>query len=291
MLRAWRAGAAAAALVSGALSMTPTRTLASGTPMTSQPLRVLAASACIGKQVPDPRPGGPWKVCNCGDDAYYVKEHEKRATLAVADGVGGWGDSADRFSNHLIKNLRAVDEAPDAPSQPLSLLQAAYDQCVRDEVSASTTVCLGVVDLESGKFSVANHGDSGFVVLRGSQAVAASEPMHVRHNTPAQLGCGYAATSLPADSHFYNVQVQAGDFILFFTDGISDTIQMPDLVNSLLVFGLMHTMCATCALAAAPLTHCVRLGPRPSPTPTRTRPVRCSRRTRRAWQYGRARCR
>lgn len=212
----------------------------SSAPATPRPVQVLATSSCIGKIVPDPRPRASWKLCNCGDDAYYVGVHATHATIAVADGVGGWGDCADEFSNMLMRNLKPHDVPNTSAIEQLS---GAYVQCVKDRARASTTACVSHIDCTSGKFSIANVGDSGFMIFRNGAKMYSSEPMQVRFNMPYQLGA-HANAHTPNDARLYTGDFIPGDIMVLYTDGVTDTLSEDDLARAVTTFLQMHPLYA-----------------------------------------------
>ena len=59
--------------------------------------------------------------------------------------------------------------------------------CACMTAAGSSTACLAVVDGASGWLTVANLGDSGFVVVRGGQSILRSAEQQHAFNFPFQI--------------------------------------------------------------------------------------------------------
>ena len=59
--------------------------------------------------------------------------------------------------------------------------------CACMTAAGSSTACLAVVDGASGRLTVANLGDSGFVVVRGGQSILRSAEQQHAFNFPFQI--------------------------------------------------------------------------------------------------------
>ncbi|GAA6034234.1 hypothetical protein JCM8097_003799 [Rhodosporidiobolus ruineniae] len=208
------------------------------------------------------------------------EEGVRGVVLGVADGVGGWEDQGvdpSHYAQALMwfarERVRLASSSSSAPSKSSwtwpaeaskrnggkvrELLQGAYEDVKGEKgvVAGSSTACLAVLDAETGKLHATNLGDSGFLVLRPSDAPASSSssessdssaststPSYALHyseppqihffNAPYQLSkfpssedTSNALLNYPRDSSLPDpIQLQDGDVVLLVTDGFSDNV-------------------------------------------------------------------
>jgi len=171
--------------------------------------------------------------CACGEDAYFLAAPTPAtAAIGIADGVGGWrnqGVDPGEFPRSLMNFCREAAEA-EAPPDPKRLLELGYtrmQQGASGGPPGSSTVCLASLDRATGELSIANLGDSGAIILRNGEVVAASSPQQVEFNTPYQLSIeldGTPGIMSPDLAEPYTVKVQDGDLVLLMTDGVLDNL-------------------------------------------------------------------
>jgi len=183
------------------------------------------------------KPGG-----RC-EDAHLVSTYG----LGVADGVGSmatfaeYGVDAAAYAAEIMWHagdvLRAGSSAACTRSAP-DIARAAL-VAAEAEVTAYGASTATVLALEGSTVGVSNLGDSGFALLRrapggGLSQVARSREQQHSWNCPYQLmrlprslahrvPDGFRADTA-ADCESYEVEVQPGDLLLLFTDGLSDNL-------------------------------------------------------------------
>ncbi|KAJ5475089.1 hypothetical protein N7539_008155 [Penicillium diatomitis] len=196
-----------------------------------------------------------------GEDAFFVSrigskvsghpDTDGAVAFAVADGVGGWTESrvdpAD-FSHGLCGYMAQSALTWDSPAdrlRPKQLLQAGYDQVVKDPTikAGGSTASVGV-GLTDGRVELANLGDSGSVLLRLAAVHHYSVPQTHGFNTPYQLSVippkmraqasvfgGSFLEDTPQDAAVTNVQMQHGDVLILATDGVFDNLNNQDILK------------------------------------------------------------
>jgi protein phosphatase PTC7 len=188
----------------------------------------------------------------CCEDSYFFSP----SSLGVADGVGQMAD----FAKHGVDAAQYAADLMELAGKAL-----LRDGCVAEEASShaaqeramaalrsadaeatsygATTVT--VLVLQGTSVGVANLGDSGFMLLRGSSwgldIVTQSREQHHGWNQPYQLtripqslresnGRNIRLDSV-ADCQAYEAQVQAGDLLLLFTDGLTDNLHWYEILK------------------------------------------------------------
>ncbi|CED84244.1 Serine/threonine protein phosphatase [Phaffia rhodozyma] len=181
---------------------------------------------------------------DAGEDFFMIHERpaDQLTTLAVADGVGGWAESGvdpSVFSQALMYHAWKAAQG-DVSAQPKDILQKAYDGVKVDaEVKAgSATACVLQLDGSDGKLTSANLGDSGYLVIRKNNEFL-DVPGAQQHyfNCPRQLAKvphrrGYETniTDLPRDADLFEVQLEDGDVVILFTDGLGDNVHNSEVL-------------------------------------------------------------
>lgn len=166
-----------------------------------------------------------------GEDAYFCRSD----ALGVADGVGGWvntaGANAAMYSRQLMhyayQELERFDNVEDPcfyhydQANPLAILQNSYDHMQRhNNVVGSATACLAL--LRNDELRIANLGDCGISVIRRNHYVFRSEEQQHAFNFPYQLGTG--SMDRPTDAQTFDLSVEKGDVIIVGSDGLFDNL-------------------------------------------------------------------
>lgn len=196
---------------------------------TSRNMQFWAGSARMGKQ-----------RGQC-EDACFVST----SAVGVADGVGGmsafsaYGVNSAKMAWELMKFARRACLDLQSQSPDMSPQERSFEAMRKAEASleacGASTIC--VASLKNSELGVANLGDSGFMVLRrGKQRleiVKRSIEQHHRWNCPYQLTrlppalqrqFPDFACDTPSDGDQYTFQLQEGDLLLLFTDGMRDNL-------------------------------------------------------------------
>eukprot|EP01112_Ceratiomyxa_fruticulosa_P013628 TRINITY_DN3842_c0_g1_i1.p1 TRINITY_DN3842_c0_g1~~TRINITY_DN3842_c0_g1_i1.p1 ORF type:complete len:461 (-),score=104.20 TRINITY_DN3842_c0_g1_i1:583-1965(-) len=173
----------------------------------------------------------PQKRHKGGEDAYFVSEDHK--VLGVADGVGGWaevGVDPSEYSRSLMEGARLSADSTTSPHDrdPVEIMQDAYR--FSSSIKGSSTCC--IVLLDGSYLSCANLGDSGFMVVRGSDIIYRSKEQQHSFNFPYQLGTG--SYDLPEHSDKSNIPVQEGDLLVMGSDGLWDNLYDDEIVEVVL---------------------------------------------------------
>eukprot|EP00966_Prymnesium_polylepis_P229967 5321139-Prymnesium_polylepis.1 len=155
-----------------------------------------------------------------GEDAHFVCHHGSgAATIGVADGVGGAGQSG-AYAHSL---MREAEAEASASSSAEAILQRAWDRSAALE--GRSTACVAVLTSEPPLLRASSLGDSGFWVLRRSASRGrlgiAHRSMFQQHayNCPFQLGRhDEVELNTPADAEPYSVSLESGDVVLMATD-------------------------------------------------------------------------
>jgi len=180
-------------------------------------------SLCIGSSV-IPHPA---KRAKGGEDAFFISQDMK--TIGIADGVGGWGDigvDPALYSRMLMASGKYSADYPHFSSRhPVKIMSDAYDQST--DVQGSSTCCIVVLD--GYQLKTANLGDSGFMVIRGSNILYRSKEQQHSFNFPYQLGTGSA--DLPHHAVCVNLNILPGDLLIVGTDGLFDNLYDEEILE------------------------------------------------------------
>jgi len=177
----------------------------------------------------------PDKAHRGGEDAYLVSS-PTHSTIAIADGVGSWdkrGVNPKHFAEEILSTI--YESIKSGETDPKIALTKGYLQTVQ---IGSATVCLGILHPD-GIFTVANIGDSGFLVIRKGEILLDSEEQQHEFNYPYQLGRDEHGqphgTDLPEDAETYRLRLNVGDVVVMGSDGLLDNLwpkQIVEIVNA-----------------------------------------------------------
>jgi len=149
--------------------------------------------------------------------------------IGVADGVGGWGDigvDPALYSRMLMASGKySADSTHPSVRDPVKIMAEAYEHST--DIQGSSTCCIVVLDGYCLK--TANLGDSGFLVLRGSDIVFRSKEQQHSFNFPYQLGTGSA--DMPYHAVTITVNIQPGDLVIVGSDGLWDNLYDDEIVE------------------------------------------------------------
>jgi protein phosphatase PTC7 len=168
---------------------------------------------------------------NKGEDAFYFDKN----LLSIADGVGGWtlqGVDPSKYAWELMKNVEKVfKNSPDQEKTSFNVLKKAASNC---KEKGSSTCCLIVLDPQLPTIDTINVGDSGFYIYRkvNQSLNLVDKSTEVLHgfNFPFQLGTNGDRVEKGSIKRF---DVQDKDFIVMYTDGISDNL-FEDMTRNIL---------------------------------------------------------
>mmetsp|Transcript_13202 Transcript_13202/g.22208 ORF Transcript_13202/g.22208 Transcript_13202/m.22208 type:complete len:431 (-) Transcript_13202:31-1323(-) len=168
----------------------------------------------------------PDKAYRGGEDAYFTSEDFNAA--GVADGVGGWsnqGIDPGLFSRQLMVGAKeAIEEI--GMRDAVRCLAWAYQKTY---AQGSSTACLLILDGDERMLRGANLGDSGILVLRGTDVIYRSSEQQHYFNCPYQLGSESNDTANSAVR--IAVAVQEGDLVIMATDGLWDNLYDHEVIK------------------------------------------------------------
>jgi len=193
-----------------------------------------------------------------GEDSYYVAE----PTLGVADGVGGLqsvlGHTSKGFADSLMAGCRnsaqALPERIGPAEKAEHLLKEGYGQV--KAVHGAATAVVTYFDSRTRTLGVANLGDSGVMVVRrptkrqgqDSNSSMYSTRSYIVFKSPAQqhdFNYPYQLCNLPkglskkllrspdspSDCMTFDVEVEEGDLILVYSDGVDDNLHDQEILE------------------------------------------------------------
>lgn len=170
-----------------------------------------------------------------GEDAYFIKKTDKSIFAGVFDGVGGWADSGvdpSIFSAGLAKHCHS------STGTSSEILIDGYNKLQRDaEVKmGSSTACVASVSLLDASTTIANLGDSGYLIAdRHGDIVYESTPQTYFFNAPYQLAKmpdsmrkPGSLENKPEDADLTEHSLAKGGFLILGTDGFFDNVFAKD---------------------------------------------------------------
>ena len=191
----------------------------------------------------------PFCVCDCGEDAFfYTESKDSLSWMGVADGVGGWRDMGidpALFAWALTENCRVSAET--SGGTPKDVLSSAFARLKREgRVKAgSSTACVVKFDREKRMLEYANLGDSGLLVIRGSnrgkgEVVFRTEDQQHFFNAPYQLSVVPKRMATRGnlmdnaeDADEGQVEVEGGDLVIIATDGVFDNLYDEEILREI----------------------------------------------------------
>ncbi|KAG1049264.1 hypothetical protein G6F43_008396 [Rhizopus delemar] len=176
-----------------------------------------------------------------GEDAYFKRSD----SLGVADGIGGWSNTAgansalysSRLMHYANLEMDRFEDIEDAyffqynDANPLDILQRSYEQSLKEakrlNILGSTTACIAI--LRHDELRVANIGDCGISIIRNNHYLFRSEEQQHAFNFPYQLGL--LSRDQPQDAQSFTVKLEKGDIIIMATDGLYDNLFDKDILR------------------------------------------------------------
>lgn len=184
--------------------------------------------------------GSTAKYGKCGEDSFVISQGSMNTIIAVADGVGGWGDhggDSSQVSNGFMKALKHFHQEQSGSIEKLPQL---LEKCFKYLISTgkmrmgTTTICAASINHENGFLEVSNIGDSQLVVIRDGKVVLEVEAGVWAFNSPNQIGFGlYGEPQGDIDemSIERSLELLKGDVIVVGTDGLFDNIFVEDIAG------------------------------------------------------------
>lgn len=169
-------------------------------------------------------------------EAELISELEEEAAENVNETDGKNTDMiADHGSHeHMERLFKAA---------PRLLLKKAFDSIAAegDTYAGGSTACVGIARAENGEIDIANLGDSGYMIFRKGRLYRRSEAQTHQFNTPYQLSIipermreadkNRRIIDMPSDAEVTHYQLEHGDVVVFFTDGLSDNLFAQDILK------------------------------------------------------------
>jgi phosphoserine phosphatase RsbU/P len=158
-----------------------------------------------------------WKPAReVGGDYYdFIPMQTGKLGLVIAD-VTDKGMPAALFMASTRSIMRAI--VPAAASPSIGITQANRLLCAESEDGLFVTLFYGLLDPANGEFVYVNAGHNPPLVFQYRDAACAGELKTLR-NTGMQIGMD-AGASYTQD----NLMLEAGDFVLLYTDGVTDAL-------------------------------------------------------------------
>ncbi|HAU37708.1 MAG TPA: hypothetical protein DCX07_08325 [Phycisphaerales bacterium] len=154
---------------------------------------------------------------NVGGDLYDVMQVDERHFYACIADAAGHGVSAAMLAVLFKNRLHLRDDQTNRPVQPDEALRevnrAIFEECRAPSLFVTAACCL--VDTQTGTATIASAGHPPLLLCRANG----------RHETIHRTG---PALGLSPDAKYRCVRVRlgAGDRLLMYTDGISDSGEM-----------------------------------------------------------------
>jgi len=180
-----------------------------------------------------------WELMNrCQDIAEQSDDVPAPASLSYS-----WPFSSPRLrslsppssdGNSIIESPVAASPTTEAGggADPKRLLSSGFEMLRNSADGApcgSSTACVASLNRLSGELKVANLGDSGALLVKGSSGacVLESKAQQHRFNCPFQLMVapeGFGGGDHPSTADVYTARVEAGDLLVLATDGLLDNV-------------------------------------------------------------------
>jgi len=229
-----------------------------------------SVARCIAADFKQPRQTNARVRFDCGEDAFFVSRPTNGiVTVGIADGVGGWAEQGidpALFAWELMNRCQDVAEesaaASPAPSSsssssssssatlcqehatggdPKRVLTLGFERLQRSPTGApqgSSTACVATLDCTSGSLRVANLGDSGALLFKGSTGNCVMESVAQQHrfNCPFQMMAapfGMSGGDHPSKADVYMAQAEEGDILVLATDGMFDNVSTEQTTSAI----------------------------------------------------------
>lgn len=200
----------------------------------------------------------PLDSAGLGEDSYFISI----PTLGVADGVGGLeqvlGHSSKEFADDLMIGCQGEAQlqpcrGADPCEKAECILRGGYKQVTKH---GAATAVIAHFDSRQNQLGVASLGDSGVIVMRrptvqnlgGTPSSSGAGRSSIVFRTPAQqhdFNLPYQLSRLPeelkhqssrspdqpSDALTFDVEVEEGDLILIYSDGVIDNLHEQDLLD------------------------------------------------------------
>lgn len=166
----------------------------------------------------------PSKVLTGGEDSFFISGSK---WLGIADGVSQWsleGMSPGVYAEELTENCKKITLCNDGliitkPGELISLGMA------ESQSPGSSTILVALFDGQV--LSIANIGDSGFLILRNGVVYKKSFPMYHEFGFPVQIERGADPSQLLQE---YAIEVNEDDTVIIATDGLFDNLYEQEIV-------------------------------------------------------------
>ena len=134
--------------------------------------------------------------------------------------------------------------------EPIDFLNKAYAATINNVIGGSSTAC--VAKLNNSILSIANHGDSGLIVIRNKRVIFRTSSDYISGDCPYQLGKWELDEDfVDPDDHYndvnklynqlgrrtidtkiYHFRLKDQDIVIMGTDGFFDNMQYDSIIES-----------------------------------------------------------
>eukprot|EP01025_Chloroclados_australasicus_P050108 TRINITY_DN5728_c0_g1_i1.p1 TRINITY_DN5728_c0_g1~~TRINITY_DN5728_c0_g1_i1.p1 ORF type:complete len:542 (-),score=48.91 TRINITY_DN5728_c0_g1_i1:1643-3139(-) len=171
-----------------------------------------------------------------GEDAYFFS-HGRNGIIGmgVADGVYAWKDQgidSGLFSRKLMEYSSSLVRG--GFEDVLKIMQISNRQLQSEGVYGSSTCCIATVDTNTGRFNIANLGDSGLLVINTQTQQIKYRTSQLEHEFgfPFQLG-HHSNADKPESARLATLRLDQDDVIVMGTDGLFDNLCNNDIVKEI----------------------------------------------------------
>lgn len=150
----------------------------------------------------------------CGGDWWHYSEDKEKIYLWIADATGH-GASAALLTSAAKSAVSLIETMNLSPVQSITLLNKAI--CSVSKENMMMTCFLAVFNKTSKTLTYVNASHEAPIVLKPGQQLKKKDLIHLNENSCPRLG------QSPDSSYVESqIQLEQGDRILFYTDGIPD---------------------------------------------------------------------
>jgi len=139
------------------------------------------------------------------------------------------------YANEAIKSNPSLDVR--------TVLQKGFDGTLKEKgvPCGSATACVLSLDSTTGKLDAANLCDSGYTIIRNGDIIYSAPSQTHYFNCPRQLtkleegmqDDGYNIMDKPSVADITQHDLQPGDMVVVYTDGLSDNLSQPAMIQLL----------------------------------------------------------